>query len=72
MKSTYGALNGYSGGILIVKLKVPPSYGLPGGPAIDPFQFTKSFPTGSIQINFVLHSALFFKSLTCDWRIEMI
>ena len=33
---TFGGLNGYVSGILISKTKLPPSYGVSGGPAISP------------------------------------
>lgn len=34
---TFGGLNGYVSGTFISRTKLPPSYGVSGGPAISPF-----------------------------------
>ncbi len=38
----FGGLYGYSGGSTISIWNTPPSYGVPSGPSIDPFQWRKS------------------------------
>ena len=39
-----GGLNGYSLGILMSIMYVPPSYGVPGGPLNDPLRCVRSSP----------------------------
>ena len=42
-----GGRNGYSGGMVISSLNVPPSYALPGGPIIKPIRWSSRPSTDS-------------------------
>lgn len=45
IKSTFGALNGYSAGNCKSMVNIPPEYGVSSGPAIIAFQCNKLSPT---------------------------
>lgn len=49
-KLTLGGLKGYVSGTLISSTKLPPSYGVSGGPAISPFNSVRLSLTNSTLI----------------------
>lgn len=53
-----GGLNGYVSGTLISSTKLPPSYGVSGGPAISPFNSVRLSLTNSTLI---AHFAIYYK-----------
>lgn len=60
---TFGGLNGYVSGTLISRTKLPPSYGVSGGPAISPLSSVKLSFTNSTRIAHLATSSDFITSL---------
>ena len=56
---TLGGLKGYVSGTLISSTKLPPSYGVSGGPAISPFNSVKlSFTNSTLIAHFATYNKI--------------